>query len=228
MQRVALHALLGLLLVTAGCLGSPTGTESPDTPSPTPTATADTTDATARDGGPTTATTGTGGGTTSPPTGEPVSVAYTVGGGEFPDEVDSVTVTMRVVFTAHDDGRCWRDTFYGPYKPTITPLKVPDDGDCYRTEPVTMDLTDIDGTRSLGRVEAPPSYDGGHALVVTNVTATYENGTTVPGLRGSGGVRGNVVWGRPDDRYRVVFAMESYRDRPYDYWLFPDVRGDGE
>lgn len=219
MRRHGIPLVLSLLLVTAGCLGSPSGTAAPDTSTPTDTPT----DVHTRSDGSTTPESDASSGTASPPAESEVSVAYAVGAGELPEEVESVEVTMAVVFTAHDDGRCWRDTFVGPYKPTITPIKTPDEGDCHRSEALTMDLADLDGNRSLGRFTAPGSYDAGHALVVTDVTATYENGTTVSGLRGADGVRANVAWGRPDGSHHVAFRMDAYEDRPYRYWLYGEV-----
>lgn len=228
MKRVLLTLVVAVALVTAGCLGSPGGTQDPETPTATPTSAS--TDATPTGTDRTSSTTtgaNTPTGTSSPPTDAEVSVVYTVGAGDLPDEVESVEVTVAVVFSAHDDGRCWRDTFLGPYKPTITPLKVPDEEDCHTAETVRLDLADLDGNRSLGPVSAPADYDAGHALVVTDVTATYENGTTVERLRGAGGVRANVVWGRPDDSYNVVFRMDADEDRPYRYWLYSEVPEEG-
>mgnify|MGYP006292230375 CR=1 FL=1 len=190
--------LVALSLVLAGCAGvAPKASPTPTTESGSPMATAEP--------------------TTTP---EPVGVEYAVRAGTIPDDVRSVSVTLQVVFVerTEDVGPCWRETFTGPYEPTITPI-APPRGECRRTETVTVDLTDVDGERSLGRFAVPGRFDAGHALVVTNVTATYRNGTAVSGIRGATGKRANVVSGRPAGSYRVTLSMESYTDRAYDYWL---------
>jgi hypothetical protein len=190
-------ALVALSLVLAGCAGvAPTASPTPTAESGSPMATAD------------------------PTTPDPVGVEYDVHAGTVPDDVRSVNVTLQVVFVerTEDVGPCWRETFTGPYEPTITPI-APPRGECRRTATVTVDLTDVDGERSLGRFTVPGRFDAGHALVVTNVTATYRNGTAVSGIRGATGKRANVETGRSAGSYRVTLALESYTDRAYDYWL---------
>lgn len=196
MRRRPLLAF-ALILLVAGCLGiapqsMPTETRTPAQATASPTAT---------------------------PTGS-VSVEYLIRAGTIPDDFRSVTVTMRVVFVEQpsDMGPCWYETFYGPYKPTPTPIGRPS-GDCHRSTPVTVDLTELDGERSLGRVTAPGSFTAGHALIVTNVTATYQNGTAVTGIRGASGKRAAVVEGRPHGQHAVTFSIEAYEDRDYDYWF---------
>jgi len=151
---------------------------------------------------------------------QPVSVEYVVRAGTIPDDIESVEVTLQVVFVEHagDIGPCWRGTFSGPYKPTITPI-APPEGECHRSEPVTLDLTDVDGERSLGRVTAPGRFAAGHAIIATNVTVTDRNGTTVTGIRGASGKRLRVVEGAPAGPYRVTLSVDAYDDRPYDYWV---------
>jgi len=157
---------------------------------------------------------------TPTPTPQPVGVEYAVSTGSIPDDFESVTVTLQVVFVENpaDMGPCWRDTFTGPYEPTITPI-APPRGECHRSEPITVDLTELDGERSLSRVTAPGRFDAGHALVATNVTATYRNGTAVTDIRGASGKRVRVVEGSPAGPYRVTLSVEAYDDRPYDYWF---------
>jgi len=199
MRRGALPLVLVVLL--AGCTAptaTPTDTpESTDTVTATPTATAATTQ-----------------------TPEPVGVEYVVRAGSIPNEFESVTVTLQVVFVerAEDMGPCWRETFAGPYEPTVTPIAMPE-GECYRSESVTMDLTDLDDGQSLGQVTAPGRFAAGHALLVTNATATYRNGSTVTGMRGVTGKLVRAVEGRPSGEHRLLLAVEAYDDRAYDYWL---------
>lgn len=206
MRRGALPLVLVVLL--AGCtapVATPTDTAEPTdsasaTPTPTPTATT--------------------------PTPEPIAVEYAVGAGSIPDEFESVTVTLQVVFVERtvDMGPCWRGTFTGPYEPTITPI-APPSGECYRSEAITVDLTELDGERSLGRTSAPGRFAAGHALIATNATATYRNGTTVTGMRGASGKRVRVVEGAPAGPYRVTLSVDAYDDRPYAYWLVAEDGG---
>ncbi|GAB6861092.1 hypothetical protein ACFR97_01250 [Haloplanus litoreus] len=203
MRRGVPTLVVALSLILAGCVGlapeaSPTDTPEPTvttTPEPTATATATATPA-------------------------PVGVEYVVRAGTIPDDFRSVNVTLQVVFVerSEDVGPCWRETYTGPYEPTITPI-APPSGDCHRSEPVTLDLTDLDDGQSLGRVTAPGRFDAGHAMLVTNVTATYRNGTAATGIRGASGKRANVVTGRPAGRHRVTLSLAPYTDRPYDYWI---------
>lgn len=84
---------------------------------------------------------------------------------------------------------------------------------------MTLNLTDLDGERSLARSTAPGRFDAGRAPIATNVTATYRNGDDrqrdqgckrEAGARGRGGARRPVscdALGEGDD------------DRPYDYWV---------
>lgn len=201
MRRGALPLVLVVLL--AGCaapIAGPSDTADPtDTASATATATA---------------------------TPNPVGVEYVVRAGSIPDDIESVTVTLQVVFVerADDMGSCWRGAFSGPYEPTITPIAMPE-GDCYRSGSVTLDLTDLEDGRSLDRITAPGRFDAGHALLVTNATATYRNGSTVTGMRGSTGKLVRAVEGRPAGQRRVTLAVEAYRDRPYRYWLVAENDG---
>lgn len=160
------------------------------------------------------------------------SVEYVVEAGAIPGEIGSLSVTLRAVVVEteadFENNRCWRETYRGPHKPTITPIRTPA-GDCSRSEAVTLDLTEVSGGRSLGPFDVPGS-SAGHGLIVTDAAAEYDDGSPVASLKGSGGLRVNLVEGRPADRYRVEFALEAYEDRPYDYWLqsaVTDPSGDG-
>ena len=206
MRRGALPLILAVLL--AGCTAPVAGPA--DTPEPT--------DSVAPTG-------------TPPPaapthTPRPVGVEYVVRAGSLPDEFESVTVTFRVVFVerAGDMGPCWRETFSGPYEPTITPI-APPSGECHRSGTVTVDLAELGDGRSLGRRTAPGRFAAGHALIATNATATYRNGTTVTGLRGASDKLVTTAEGRPSGRRRVTLSVTAYADRPYDYWLVAEDDG---
>ena len=201
--------LLVLVVLLAGCAAPMAG----------PADTAEPTDSTTTAATPTATATAT----TTP---QPVGVEYVVRAGSIPDEFESVTVTLQVVFVerAEDMGPCWRGTFSGPYEPTITPI-APPSGECRRSETVTVDLTDLDGNRSLGRLTAPGRFAAGHALIATNTTATYRNGTSVTGMRGASDKLVATVEGRPAGQRRVTLSVAAYDGRPYDYWL---VAEDGD
>lgn len=210
-MRRGTHALVVVLvLLGAGCVGLAPEATPTATPAPTTTSTPD--------------VTATPTPTTASP--DPVGVEYVVRPGSVPDEIASVDVTLQVVFVERSDdvGPCWRETFSGPYKPTVTPIAMPR-GDCHRSAPVTLDPTELDGERTI-EATAPGRFDAGHALVVTNVTATYRNGTAVSGMRVD--ERASVVEGRAAGPYRVRLSIASYRggDRPYDYWFVAE-RVDG-
>jgi hypothetical protein len=206
-------ALLLVLPVIAGCAGLPTApapTEStPATETATPTEI------------PTPAA-------TASPTEEPTptvrqrSVSYVLHRGEIPAELDSVNLTMRIVFVENqeDMGPCWRSTYRGPYKPTPTPIALPE-GECYRSAPTSIDLTQVNDTYSLDRVTVPGRFSAGHALIVTNVTATYQNGTRATAIKGIGGKRANVVEGHPDGPYHVELRLDSENEW-YNYWLIAE------
>lgn len=196
-------ALLTVLLLAAGCLsGAPgAGPSAPDTPvTETPTATSPTAAPTAAP--------------------DPVTVEYRVRAGAVPDEFESVTVTFRAVFVDRttDLGPCYPEVHSGPYKPTLTPIATPAGG-CHRSESVTVDLAELDGTRSLGTFTAPGSASG-HALLVTDVTATRRNGTSVTGIKNIGGAELLESPERPAGTHGVNVSVETVEDgRDYDYWL---------
>jgi hypothetical protein len=178
---------LCLLCVLAGCTAIP-GISSEATPSPTsngtaaPTATAATTAGTATAGG---TATGTGPATTAgtaAPTATPAdfAVEYVVAGGGLPDGVASLTVDFEVVFAqrADDLDYCVGALFSSEYEPTATPLPSPV-GECRSVTGLTVNLTALNGTRSLGPFVSPGRFDGAHALVVNDAVAVYDNGTRV-------------------------------------------------
>jgi hypothetical protein len=150
-----------------------------------------------------------------------VSVEYIVLPGSVPDALQSVNMTFQVVFVSDSDemSACLRDTYDGPYKPTITPIPTPESTACYRSETITRDLTEIESRSSLGPVTAPGSYTAGHALIVTDVTVRTSDDETAA-IRGTGGHRANVVDGQPDDQYHVEFDVAVAPDgAQYEYSL---------
>lgn len=125
----------------------------------------------AEDGSPTPTTT---------PTAEPVTVEYVVRAGSIPDEFDSVTVHFEVAFAENrgDVRECTGTMMDSRYDPTPTPLPTPS-GECHTVEDLTVDLTGINGTRSLGTFTVEGRFGTEHALVVHDVVPTDENGSRV-------------------------------------------------
>ncbi|WP_246989240.1 hypothetical protein [Halorientalis marina] len=150
-----------------------------------------------------------------------VSVEYVVLPGSVPDALQSVSMMFQIIFVTEADeiSACLRDTYEGPYKPTITPIPTPESNACYRSETITRDLTEIESHSSLGPITAPGSFAAGHALVVTDVTVTTADDETAA-IRGTGGHRANVVDGRPADQYHVEFDVTAAPEGArYDYTL---------
>jgi len=198
MHRRRFLALCGTgLLALAGCQtaddGTPTGSDNARA-----TETATVTDS-GRDS-PTDAGTGT--------PQSAVAVEYDVRAGDVPDALQSLAVTLQVVFVADTDEMtaCLRETYTGPYKPTVTPIPTPTAGACRRSESVTVDLADLAGGTSIGPVTAPGSHAAGHALIVTDVTATGQDGRTVP-IKGASGHRVRTVEGLDDGPSRVELGL---------------------
>lgn len=166
-----------------------------------------------------TSASGTGGETE--PTPADVSVEYEITAGDVPDTVESLDVTLRVVFVAGLDemAACLRETYTGPYKPTITPIPTPTSEACHRSETFAVDLAGSESDSTLGPVTAPGSFAAGHALVVTDVTATARGGETAAG-KGAGGHRATVVEGRPEGTYHVELGVAAAPEEArYDYEL---------
>lgn len=218
-ERSILTVGLVAVVLLAGCLsGGPGGTVTvPETPGTTePGAASPGTVTGAPEASDTRSVTGADTGTASP---GGTTVEYVVRPGEIPDGVASVTVTLQAVFVTDtaDLGPCYPEVFSGPYKPTITPLRTPS-GECLRSEPVTIDLAATEDDRPV-EVTAPARARG-HALVVTEITATRENGTDVTGIKGTGGVDVLAIPERPEGRYGVEIGLERVEnDAAYDYWL---------
>jgi hypothetical protein len=147
------------------------------------------------------------------------SIEYTIESGNSPEEFASVNVTMQVVFTKGERdfsrNRCWRETYNGPYKPEITAIGTPS-GECHRTEQLTVDLTDLNGTQTL-EATPPEQFEEGHGLIVTGLSATHRNGTSISTIQGIGGHRANIVEGDSGGQYAVEFAI-GRSSSAYDAW----------
>lgn len=187
-----------LLLGVAGCLGGPgTGTAGTGTPETTESPATGPISATTESPGtgPTTATdvaatdtmpgadTTTDSRTPTPARSDGnVTVEYVVRAGDIPEDVASVNVTLVVAFADHNIYHCDGDMGsaggHGFGTPTPTPY-LDHDVDCLRYGNVTLDLTDLEGSRSIGSYTVPASAVGEYALVVRDMTVTLENGTTV-------------------------------------------------
>lgn len=228
MRSVVLALAVGAVLVFAGCATTGPGqtpTAGTPTPSPAPSPTLGDSNGSPTVTATATKTPGSVPATATPtdaptPTEEPTTVEYRIRPGSTPDEFASVRVTFQVVFVddERDLGSCYPDVFVGPYKPTITPLPTPA-GECHTSEPLTLDLIELTGERSLGNYTAPGSTSG-HALVVTDVEATYQNGTAVQTINGMGGAELIRSSTRPVGPYGVQVGIEPAPDgRSYDYWF---------
>lgn len=155
--------------------------------------------------------------------GDTRAINYVIRSGSIPDEFSSVYVTARVVFVDQpaDLGPCYPRVFSGPYKPTLTPISTPS-GECHRSVPVTVDLTDMTGERSLGNFTAPRTTSG-HALLITDLRVERHNGTTVKSIRNIGGAELIRSSNPPEGPYGVELTIETVTDdRSYDYWLVWD------
>ncbi len=146
-------------------------------------------------------------------------IEYVIRPRKLPDEFSSVTMTVRIVFVDQpgDLGPCYPEVFSGPYKPTITPLRTLA-GECHRSAPQTIDLVGLTGEVSLENVTVPATAEG-HALLVTDLDVTRENGTSVTSIKEIGGAELIRSPTPPDGRYGVEVGIESVTDRRYDYWL---------
>lgn len=196
MRRTVPALLAVATLLLAGCTVGP-GVSSPDqSPTASPTPT---------------------------PGGTPVE--YDLRTGSLPDGVTSVTVTLQVAFVEHPDdlGPCYPEAFTGPHRPSLTPLPTPR-GDCHRSEPVTVELSG-DGGRTLGPFTAPAATDG-HAVVVTDATATRANGSTVSDIYGGSGQEALAEPASPTGTYEVTVGLDPADDgADYEFFLVSERRG---
>ncbi|MFC7072477.1 hypothetical protein ACFQJ7_14425 [Halovenus rubra] len=156
---------------------------------------------------------------------ENISAEYTIESGGVPEEIESATATMQVTFVESNEdfsrNSCWQETYLGPYKPTPTPISEPS-GDCHDSQQVSIDLTELNGTQTLADA-APERFDAGHGLIVTNLTATYRNGTSVDAIKGVGSHRANIVQGHSNSQYSVEIAIEGAEASGYDYVLVSET-----
>jgi hypothetical protein len=192
---------VALVVVTAGCAAptAPSGTADRTTSHSPPTTTERT--------------------PTVTPTPEPTTVEYVVRARQMPDAFASVTVTLQAVSVerAGDLGPCYPEIFSGPYKPTVTPLPTPR-GRCERADGVAVDLVEIEDGRTVVIDTAPPWAEA-HALVVTDVTATYENGSEAA-VKNAGGFEVFASEKPPTGSYRVELRVGSGPGGVgYDYWI---------
>lgn len=177
---------IALLVVLGGCLGGPAAeTDTPgatDTPTLDPTTTAPTEPPTAATPD-VTHTPMADRGTPTPATGgETTTVEYVVRAGDLPDEVASANVTMAVAFAESNIYHCDGDVRSAGSGGFSTPTQTPDldrDLDCLRYGNVTLDLADLNGSRSLGAFSVPSSAVAEYALVVRDVSLTLDDGTVV-------------------------------------------------
>ncbi|QLH81784.1 hypothetical protein [Halosimplex pelagicum] len=189
---------IALLVVLGGCAGAPgTGSETPgptDTLTPERTTTAPTAPETP-DGTPTpTAEEGT---PTPAASGENTTVEYVVRAGDLPAEVAAANVTLGVAFADTSIYNCDGVSPSDASGSFSTPTQTPDldrDLDCLRYGGLSLDLADLNGSRSLGSYAVPASAVAEYSLVVRDVTVTLENGTVV------------------DDVYAEAFRAHTARD----------------
>ncbi|QPV64089.1 hypothetical protein I7X12_05540 [Halosimplex litoreum] len=196
---------LALFVAFAGCLGGPgADAETPeptDTPAPDRPSTTDT---------PTTATPDRG--TPTPALGgETTTVEYVVRAGELPEGVASANATMAVAFAETNVYHC--DGDFGSGGGFGTPTPTPDldhDLDCLRYGGLTVDLADLNGSRSLGAFSVPRSAVDEYALVVRDVTVTLDDGTVVEDVYAEQ-FRAHTVRNADSSAYGVEIDLD---DRP--------------
>jgi|GEM_PF-3006657 len=172
-----------LLVVVGGCLGAP-GTD-PETSGPTDTPTPERTTTAPTPATPDATHTPTvDRGTPTPATAsDTTTVEYVVRAGDLPDEVAAATVTLAVAFAESNIYHC--DGDFGSGGGFGTPTPTPDldrDLDCLRYGGLTVDLADLNGSRSLGTFAVPESAVDEYALVARDVVVTLDNGTVVEGV----------------------------------------------
>lgn len=194
MTRLAL-ALLGWI-VLAGCLGGPGADPTTGEPTEaTPTVTAEP---------------------------ENVSVEYRLRAGAIADTVAHVYVVFAVYFAEHPEDvyACTDDAplMDNQYDATATPLPTPA-GQCERFDGPRVDLTTVNGTRSLGRFNASGAAAGAHTLVVHDVTVVLENGTTANDVYDTD-FRAVTERSAPSGTYGVVIGVTDHRGSDQVRWRF--------
>ena len=206
MNARAVAVGLALLVAFAGCLGGP-ATDA-ETTGPTDTPTPDRLSTTTAP--PAAATPDPG--TPTPATGaETTTVEYVVRAGELPEAVAAANVTLAVAFAETNIYHCDGDFASGGGFGTPTPTPDLDhDLDCLRYGGLTVDLADLNGSRSLGSFAVPRSAVAEYALVVRDVTVTLDNGTVVEDVYAEH-FRAHTV---RDARSRTVGVEIDLDDRP--------------
>lgn len=151
-------------------------------------------------------------------------VEYVLQAGTVPDTFARADATVQLVLVENpaDLGPCYRAVHTGPYKPTITPIRTPR-GPCHRPATVTVDLASLEGNRTVGPVSVDSGVEG-HALVLTDLEVTDENGRRVAEVRYVGGAELHAVADRSTGRVEVTLSIhEAPAERPYDYRLSWDT-----
>jgi len=183
---------------------------------------------TAGDGGAGASQTGTaggaGGGTAAPtPTAEPedLTVEYAVRPGAIASAFQSVTVEFEVVFAerASDLDRCIGTLLGSKYEPTPTALPTPT-GACQSQSGLSVDLTGIDGTETLGPFTVDGRFDGAYALVVRDVVPVFADGTAPTAVYDTDFLA-HAQRGRGSGRYGVEIGItDAGGDVPWDYAVY--------
>ena len=221
---------LCLLCLLAGCgalpgvsVETPVNATSAGTDGPAATTGAPT----AGDGG-AASPTGTAGGSgdetaTPTPTPEPadLTVEYVIRPGAVPSEFQSVTVEFEVVFAeqASDLDRCIGTLLGSKYEPTPTALPTPT-GACQSQSGLSVDLTGIDGTETLGPFTVDGRFDGAYALVVRDVVPVFADGTAPTAVYDTD-FRAHTQRGRGSGRYGVEIGItDAGGGVPWDYAVY--------
>ena len=221
---------LCLLCLLAGCgalpgvsVETPVNATSAGTDGPAATTGAPT----AGDGG-AASPTGTAGGSgdetaTPTPTPEPadLTVEYVIRPGAVPSEFQSVTVEFEVVFAerASDLDRCIGPLLGSKYEPTPTALPTPT-GACQSQSGLSVDLTEIEGTETLGSFTVDGRFDGAYALVVRDVVPVFADGTAPTAVYDTD-FRAHTQRGRGSGRYGVEIGItDAGGGVPWDYAVY--------
>lgn len=215
---------LCLLCLLAGCAALPgISVDTPENATSAGTAGPATTAAPTAGGGTAAASpTGTAAGTPTP-TPEPtdLTVEYAVRAGAIAPEFQSVTVEFEVVFAerASDLDRCIGTLLGSKYEPTPTALPTPAGG-CQSESGLSVDLTGIDGTETLGPFTVDGRFDGAYALVVRDVVPVFEDGTAPTAVYDTD-FRAHTQQTRGSGRYGVEIGITGAGgDTPWDYAVY--------
>lgn len=138
------------------------------------------------------------------------SVEYVLRAGHVSDELASATATVEAVFVEDTDdlGPCTRDVYFGPYKPTPTPIGTPTAG-CNRSRAESIDLTSVD---ERTHEAAAPETAAAHAFVATAVVGTDGGGNEITEIFGTGGAVLVKAETAPSGPYGVEVGVEAADD----------------